>query len=77
MKDESQTPITLPEIFKGHEIILARIIHEIQQGLKNRNQIIEDNITPILKDLQKNAGQEIDGGWLYYAIQYALNQKNK
>lgn len=75
--NKPQKQITLPELFKGEEINLGRLIHEMQAGVKKRSEMIADNIEPIIKVINENARQEMDPTYLYYMVDYALTMKMK
>lgn len=65
-----QATTTLNTLFEGHTDSLARAINATSEGVRARD-VAEMHITPILADIERNAGQQMDPTYIAYLIQYA------
>jgi hypothetical protein len=63
--------MTLEELFKGREPVLARIRENINKGLPARS-LGNIYVAPILGELEANAGQALDPTYVVYMIQYVM-----
>lgn len=65
--------ITLDELFHGHESAKMKCIRAFNAGMKAK-EIANLHITPILADLEKNAGQKMDPTFIAWMVKYAMSQ---
>lgn len=66
--------ITLDKLFHGHEGAKIRCFRAFNAGMR-ADKVAKLHIAPILKELEKNAGQEMDSEYIAYMIQYVMTYK--
>lgn len=67
--------ITIGELFTDAELAKARLLWK--RGIRDgelKAAIEQDIVVPDLKDIEARAGQEMDSGYVAYALVYYLMQ---
>jgi hypothetical protein len=62
--------ITLGQLFRGHDDVLVAAMNDTLAG-RRATDIAGEHIEPILEDLCRNAGQQMDPVYVAYMLQAA------
>ena len=67
--------MTIQQLFKGHQKVLLQVVNDLsKKDHIPAREIAQNRIEPILPDIEKNAGQEMDPTFIVYLIQYGLTK---
>ena len=60
--------ISIEELFAGHDDVLAVVVGKSMAG-ERASKIADEHLVPIIEDLNRNAGQEMDPTYIAFMIE--------